>query len=87
MKNLLKKLSRGGGTDRRAELEHEAAEQISSAARQRPTEALAASAHGGGATPDAEAAHHQADAHVAEPPAGRRLTVQERVAARQLQSS
>ncbi len=86
MKNLLKKLSRGGGTDRRAELEQEAAEQISSAANQRPTEALAASVHGG-ATPDADVAQHQAQAHVAEPPAGRRLTVQERVAARQLQSS
>ncbi len=78
MKNLLKKLSISGGTDRRAELEAEAAERIKAASSERPAEAVAAS------DPVPSHVEHRPE-HVATGPSGRRMTVQERVAARQLQ--
>ena len=82
MKNLLKKLSRTGDVDRRAELEHEAAEHIKAASSQPPSEVTEGPAPvSADADVDAGAAHQRLA-----PPPGRRLTVQERVAARQLQS-
>ncbi len=79
MKNLLKKLSISGGTDRRAELEAEAAERIKAVGSERPAEAMAAS------HPAPSHAEHRSEQPAATGPSGRRLTVQERVAARQLQ--
>ncbi|CAN5160482.1 hypothetical protein BH24ACT1_BH24ACT1_04930 [soil metagenome] len=73
MKNLLKKLSGANRTDRREMWEQEAAERIKEVGSQAPPEA--SSAAWVNPAPAAAAA-----------PAGRRLTVQERVAARQLQN-
>ena len=81
MKNLLKKLSRTGDVDRRTELEHEAAEQIKVVGSQPPSE-LSEAPVPGSEPADADASPQR----LAPPPSGRRLTVQERVAARQLQS-
>lgn len=79
MKNLLKKLSLSGGTDRRAELEAEAAERIKAVGSERPAEAITAS------HPAPAPVEHRPEQPVASRPSGRRMTVQERVAARQLQ--
>lgn len=73
MKNLLKKLSGADRPDRRAAWEQEAAERIKEVGRQAPPEASAAA----WATPVPEASAA---------PTGRRLTVQERMAARDLQN-
>ncbi len=85
MKNLLSKLSRSA-SDRRAELEHEAAERLKSVASQPPAEASTA-AWGAPApmAPEGHTEHHEAPEASVPAPSGRRLTVQERVAARQLQ--
>ncbi len=78
MKNPLKKLSEAKRTDRRETLEHEAAEKIREASSHAPPEGNTASwAH-----PAPESAARQ-DAPSVPAPAGRRLTVQERMAARQ----
>ncbi|HEV2069361.1 MAG TPA: hypothetical protein VGR26_06175 [Acidimicrobiales bacterium] len=73
MKNLLKKLSGADRPDRRAGWEQEAAERIKEVGGQAPPEA--SSAAWGNPAPEVTAA-----------PTSRRLTVQERVAARQLQN-
>ncbi len=78
MKNLLRKLARVERHDRREELEHEAAERIREAGGQAPPEAYASS--WSSAAPPAPAPS------TAAPPSGRRLTVQERLAARELQN-
>ncbi|MBW3580644.1 MAG: hypothetical protein KY447_03425 [Actinobacteria bacterium] len=85
MKNLLNKLSRSA-SDRRAELEHEAAERLKSVASQPPAEA-STGAWGAPAptAPEGHAERHEAPEASVPAPSGRRLTVQERVAARQLQ--
>lgn len=76
MKNLLKKLSGADRNDRREALEHDAAEKIKEVGGQPPAEVSSASWVN--AAPESAAPESAA-------PAGRRLTVQERVAARQLQ--
>lgn len=73
MKNLLKKLSGADRPDRRAAWEQEAAERIKEVGGQAPPEASAAA--WANPAPEPTAA-----------PTGRRLTVQERVAARELQN-
>ncbi len=76
MKNPLKKLSEAKRTDRRETLEQEAAEKIKEASSHAPPEATSASwAH-----PAPESADREVAPSVA---ADRRLTVQERMAARQ----
>ncbi|MDP9006534.1 MAG: hypothetical protein M3N15_06450 [Actinomycetota bacterium] len=87
MKNLLKKMSRSA-SDRRAELEHEAAERLKSVASQPPAEASTGAWGAPAPTapePSGHAEHHEAPEASVPAPSGRRLTVQERVAARQLQ--
>ena len=79
MKNLLKKLSGADRPDRRVAWEQEAAERIKEVGGQAPPEASAAAWTN--PAPEATAA---AEATAA--PTGRRLTVQERVAARELQN-
>ncbi len=81
MKNLLRKLARVERHDRREELEHEAAERIREAGGQAPPEAYASS--WSSAAPPAPAPSTAAPAAT---PSGRRLTVQERLAARELQN-
>lgn len=84
MKNLLKKLSGSSHTDRRQALEQEAAEKIKAVGgRDAPPEAFAASwaASNAGGADTQPAADTRPPAGAA--PAGRRLTVQERMAARQ----
>ena len=83
MKNLLKKLSRPGGSDRLAELEKEAAEQIKAVGGQRPPEADAPIP--APASSELDPPYHEEQPRPTAP-SGRRMTVQERVAARQLQS-
>ena len=73
MKNLLKKLSKADRPDRRAAWEQDAAERIKEVGAQPPPEASAAA--WANPAPETTAA-----------PAGRRLTVQERLAARELQN-
>ncbi len=88
MKNLMKKLSRVDRHDRREELENDAAEQIKAAGSQAPPEVQAA-AWASAAAPEAPAAPvaHAAPAPGGPGPSqGRRLTVQERMAARELQN-
>lgn len=79
MKNLLKKLSRFEGSDRRAELEREAAEHIKSVGGERPAEAAGVSAWGAPSVPAPAPEPAPTSA------GGRRLTVQERLAARELE--
>ena len=86
MKNLLKKLSRFERFDRRAELEQEAAERIKSVGSQPPAEASAVSAWDAATSTTPDPAAHDSVSAGDTPPAGRRLTVQERMAARQLQT-
>ncbi len=78
MKNLLRKLARVERHDRREELEHEAAERIREAGGQAPPEAYASSWSSAAPAPSTPAP--------AATPSGRRLTVQERLAARELQN-
>jgi hypothetical protein len=91
MKNLMKKLSRVDRHDRREELENDAAEQIKAAGSQAPPEVQAAawaSAASPAVAPEALAApvaHAGAAPAAPGAPQGRRLTVQERMAARELQ--
>ncbi|HEV2811281.1 MAG TPA: hypothetical protein VGV93_12905 [Acidimicrobiales bacterium] len=73
MKNLLKKLSGADRPDRRAAWEQEAADRIKEVGSEAPPEASGAAW--------ANPAPETTDA-----PTGRRLTVQERVAARELQN-
>jgi hypothetical protein len=82
MKNPLKKLSGSKRADRREALEQEAAEKIRQASSQAPPEASSAAwAHPAAEAPVFEAA--PSAPLTAHAPAGRRLTVQERLAARQ----
>lgn len=84
MKNLLRKLSGADKNDRREALEHEAAERIKEVGGQPPAEAHASSwASAPMSAPD-EATPSTPES--LSPSAGRRLTVQERVAARELQN-
>lgn len=85
MKNLLKKLSRFERYDRRAELEREAAEHIKSVGSQPPAEASATAWGPTGLEAPVPSDHHDVPPAGETAPAGRRLTVQERLAARQLQ--
>ncbi len=85
MKNLLKKLSGADRNDRRESLEHDAAERIKEVGGQAPPEAYASGwAPGAAPAPGPAAVASSHAAPVASAP--RRLTVQERVAARELQS-
>lgn len=94
MKNLLKKLSGAGRNDRREALEHEAAERIKEVGGHAPAEAYASewattspSAPPSAPEPVAASAAVAPAPHAAPvAPAGRRLTVQERMAARELQN-
>lgn len=89
MKNLLKKLSGAGGNDRREALEHEAADRIKEVGGQAPPEAFASQwATAAAPTQEPVAPAAAAPARHAAPAAtaGRRLTVQERMAARELQN-
>ena len=84
MKNLLKKMSGASRTDRREALEQEAAEKIKAVGgRDAPPEAFSASWAASGA--GSPAAPVGAPPAAGPAPAGRRLTVQERMAARQPQ--
>ncbi len=93
--NLLKKVSRLDRHDRTEELQHEAADHIASVGSQPPADVDSASwapapAGPPSAAPQAPAPHQTAeqDAQPArvQPAPARRLTAQERVAARQLQA-
>lgn len=82
MKNPLKKLSGSKRADRRETLEQEAAEKIRQASSQAPPEAISpAWTHPAPEAPDFKAAPSAPP--TVQAPAGRRLTVQERLAARQ----
>lgn len=85
MNNLLKKLSRADRHDRREDLEREAAERIKEVGGQAPPEAYASSSATAGSPPPPAPVETGTGA-TAGPAAGRRLTVQERVAARELQN-
>lgn len=89
--DLLKKISRLNRHDRTEELQHEAADHIASVGSQPPADGGSASwAPAPPAPPVAAAAHQPAEQNSppspADPAPARRLTAQERVAARQLQS-
>lgn len=87
MKNLLKKLSGADRNDRREALEHDAAEKIKEVGGKPPAEVTSASWVNPVPATDAPATGAPVtDAPVTDAPAGRRLTVQERMAARQLQN-
>ena len=90
MKNPLKKLSRSGNNEWREEIERQAAEEIRAAGSQRPTEASAEAwtpptQQAPAATPGVERQRNPGTEAPAEP--GRRLTAQQRVAARQASTS
>lgn len=82
MKNPLKKLSRANRTDRQEALEQDAAEKIKEVSGHAPPEISQATwVHPAPAAgPDVAPATPPSAEHL---PAGRRLTVQERMAARQ----
>lgn len=87
MKNLLKKLSRTEDRGWRDEIERQAADEIKTVGSKRPPEA--ASAPSSFINESSKAPAPQVEEPVrssaAAPPAGRRLTAQQRAAARQLQ--
>lgn len=88
--NLLKKVSRLDRHDRTEELQHEAADHIASVGSQPPADVASASwapapAGPPSAAPQASVPHQTAEQD-AQPAPARRLTAQERVAARQLQA-
>lgn len=84
MKKLLQKLSRADQPDRRDALEQEAAEQIKQASAQAPPPEANWAPSPSSAPPAAPAGSDArvGSAHGAPVPGGRRMTVQERLAAR-----
>ncbi|MDP8954188.1 MAG: hypothetical protein M3N37_04590 [Actinomycetota bacterium] len=81
MKNLLKKLSGAPRNDRRESLENEAAQRIQELGGQAPAEAYSSQWVSAASPAPASPAPHAAPVASG----ARRLTVQERVAARELQ--
>ena len=82
MKNPLKKLSGSKQSDRRETLEREAAEKIKQVGSHAPPEASTASASWTHPAPEAPIGDRAPSGGTEPTPAGRRLTVQERMAAR-----